>query len=132
MAIEVLNKNAYVVHLRQKANLAKPSCKDTTKKCYLQKGKYLQRVLPRVLSSHSSVFTHNDLQRKNIMIRNDGTPFVIDWESSAFYPRYYEYYSAMIVFGYDEDDWHVWVGKMLHEYVVELGWLDIIRRDLLL
>ncbi|KAJ9655536.1 hypothetical protein H2198_005627 [Neophaeococcomyces mojaviensis] len=97
---------------------------------YPQRGEYLRRVLPTVLIGHLPVFTHNDLQRKNIIVRNDGTPYIIDWESAAFYPRYYEYYSAMISFGHYKDDWHVWVGNMLHEYVAELGWLDTIRREL--
>ncbi|KAK5941846.1 hypothetical protein PMZ80_005797 [Knufia obscura] len=95
-----------------------------------QRGEYLRRVLPTVLVGHPAVFTHNDLQRKNIIVRNDGTPCIIDWEYAAFYPKYYEYYSAMIAFGYFQDDWHVWIGKILHEYVTELGWLDTIRREL--
>lgn len=93
------------------------------------RGEYLRRVLPTVLCGHPIVFTHNDLQRKNIIIRDDGTPFIIDWEYAGFYPKYYEYYSAMIAFGYFKDDWHVWVGKILDEYAVELGWLDTIHRE---
>lgn len=34
----------------------------------------------------------------------------------------------MIAFGYLKDDWHMWVGKILDEYVAELGWLDTIHR----
>lgn len=43
-----------------------------------QRGEYLRRVLPTVLCGHPPVFTHNDLQRKNIIIRNNGTPFIIN------------------------------------------------------
>lgn len=38
--------------------------------------------------------------------------------------------AAMIAFGHYKDDWHVWVGNMLHEYVAELGWLNTNRREL--
>ena len=96
-----------------------------------RRGEYLRRVLPTVLVGDLPVFTHSDLQRKNIIVKNDGTPYIVDWEAAAFYPRYYEYYTAMIAFGYYKDDWHVSVGNMLDEYVVELGWFDTIRRELL-
>lgn len=35
------------------------------------------------------VFTHADLQRKNIMLRPDGTVVLIDWEYACWYPAYW-------------------------------------------
>lgn len=73
-----------------------------------RRGEYVRRVLPTILCGHPIVFTRNDLQRKNIIIReDDGTPFIIDWEYAGFYAQYYEYYSTMIAFGYFTDDRHV-------------------------
>ncbi|KAI1424127.1 kinase-like domain-containing protein [Xylaria sp. FL1777] len=37
------------------------------------------------------VFTHGDLHEQNVIIRSDGTPFMIDFEESGFYPAYYEH-----------------------------------------
>ncbi|KAI0144395.1 kinase-like domain-containing protein [Xylariaceae sp. FL1272] len=40
----------------------------------------------------SPVFTHADLQAKNIMLRDDGSLCIIDWESAAFCPQYFEFF----------------------------------------
>lgn len=94
------------------------------------RGEYLRRILPQVLHSDRPFFTHGDLQRKNVIVSADNIPFVIDWEAAGFYPEDYDYYTAMVAFGHYKDDWYVWVGRVLDEYVVELGWLDTIRREL--
>ncbi|KAI2603216.1 kinase-like domain-containing protein [Hypoxylon fragiforme] len=41
---------------------------------------------------NASVFTHGDLQSQNIMLREDGTISIIDWESASFCPQYFEYF----------------------------------------
>ncbi|KAL6301772.1 kinase-like domain-containing protein [Sparassis latifolia] len=37
------------------------------------------------------VFTHQDLSMRNILLANDGTVYLIDWEWSGFYPEWMEY-----------------------------------------
>ncbi|KAI1265502.1 kinase-like domain-containing protein [Xylariaceae sp. FL1019] len=44
------------------------------------------------VNHHTPVFTHADLQAKNIMLRDDDTVCIIDWESAAFCPEYFEFF----------------------------------------
>ncbi|KAK8855278.1 kinase-like domain-containing protein [Apiospora arundinis] len=61
----------------------------------VHKTRYYQYVLPTALRGDGSpVFTHNDFQRKNVMVQPDGTPVIIDWEFSSWYPTYWEYSTA--------------------------------------
>ena len=95
-----------------------------------QKAEYYRRVLPQVLRNHKPIFQHADLQRKNIMIRDDGTLVIIDWETAGWYPSYWEYSLAIFACGRWDDDWHIWVAKILDEYLNEFAWMDMIRREL--
>jgi hypothetical protein len=75
---------------------------------------FLGRSLTCVLKGHAPVFTHGDLQRKNIMITKEVNPLdpnsfeyqvsLVDWEFAGWYPSYWEYYSAMLSNRMD-DDW---------------------------
>ncbi|KND86831.1 hypothetical protein TOPH_08505 [Tolypocladium ophioglossoides CBS 100239] len=94
------------------------------------KADYYRRVLPLVLRNHNIVFTHGDLQRKNIILREDGVAVVIDWETAGWYPEYWEYALAMFACGSWEDDWHEFVGHILTEYLNEYAWFDMLRREL--
>lgn len=42
------------------------------------------------------VFTHNDLNMRNIIVSQDGTVWLIDWDWSGYYPRYFEHIAATI------------------------------------
>ncbi|KAK8123179.1 kinase-like protein [Apiospora sp. TS-2023a] len=93
-----------------------------------RRNEYYRYVLPRVLRSGSSVFTHGDLQRKNIIIReSDGEVVMIDWESAGWYPGWWEFYATMFCCRW-KDDWHLWVGRMLDEYPNEYAWMNMIFR----
>lgn len=93
-----------------------------------RKHEYYRYVLPKVLRSGASVFTHGDLQLKNIMVRAaDGAVVVIDWESAAWHPRYWEFYATMFCCRW-KDDWHLWVGRFLDEYPNEFAWMNMIFR----
>jgi tRNA A-37 threonylcarbamoyl transferase component Bud32 len=64
------------------------------------RAQYYQRCLPKVLRGHGApVFSHGDLQRKNIMLQPDGKPVLIDWEAAGWYPAYWEYASAIFAAG---------------------------------
>ncbi|KAI0904867.1 kinase-like domain-containing protein [Ustulina deusta] len=59
--------------------------------------------------NHSaSVFTHADLQTKNIIRRKDGSICIIDWESASYCPEYFEFFIFetydMVSFGLSEND----------------------------
>ncbi|KAG4436788.1 hypothetical protein IFR05_007722 [Cadophora sp. M221] len=95
-----------------------------------QKAEFYKRVLLLVLQNHSPVFSHADLQRKNIMMRNDGSLVIIDWETAGWYPSYWEYTLAMFTCGRWDDDWHTCVAKILDEYLNEYVWMDMLRREL--
>ncbi|KAI0006689.1 kinase-like domain-containing protein [Xylariaceae sp. FL0662B] len=41
----------------------------------------------------SPVFTHADLQTKNIILREDNSICIIDYESAGFYAEYFEYFT---------------------------------------
>lgn len=60
------------------------------------------------------IFTHSDLQTKNILVRQISSPnspngkeyevSIVDWESAGWYPAYWEYVAAFFAFRW-KDDW---------------------------
>ncbi|KAF5127157.1 hypothetical protein E5D57_008085 [Metarhizium anisopliae] len=94
------------------------------------KSRFYRRVFPHVLRDHASVFCHGDLQRKNVLVGDDGNLSLIDWESAGWYPSYWEYASAMFACGNWRDDWHEYVASILDEYPNEYVWFDMMRREL--
>jgi hypothetical protein len=57
------------------------------------------------------------------MLRNDGTPVIIDWEESGWYPSFWEYCGAAVIFDH-ADDWQEFVYEMLSDHCpAELGWM---------
>ncbi|KAK5988049.1 hypothetical protein PT974_12185 [Cladobotryum mycophilum] len=51
----------------------------------VNQAEYYRRVIPKVLRGNGEpVFTHNDLQLKNIILRPDGTVFIIDWREYSW------------------------------------------------
>ncbi|ATY66340.1 phosphotransferase enzyme family [Cordyceps militaris] len=94
------------------------------------KATFLRRMLPSVLKDHVAVFTHGDLQRKNVMIKSDNSIVLIDWEAAGWYPEYWEYASATVAAGAWKDDWHEYLSKVLNEYPNEYSWFDMFIRDL--
>jgi hypothetical protein len=84
-----------------------------------------RRSYHAIFKGNKPVFTHADLDRRNIIIRNDDkTAVLIDWARSGWYPSYWEYcHFATMLVGY-EDDWWEWAPVILDEYVAELGWME--------
>ncbi|RJE23145.1 Phosphotransferase enzyme family protein [Aspergillus sclerotialis] len=93
---------------------------------------FYRQCLPRVLyDDYGPTFTHGDFQRKNIIIREDVEQsgltgesnfrvFIIDWEKSGWYPSYWEYYLAVCALRWD-DDWCLWVEKVLEPFASQAG-----------
>ncbi|QPH04155.1 hypothetical protein C2857_000930 [Epichloe festucae Fl1] len=56
-------------------------------------------ALPNVAhsSGHRIVFTHGDLNMRNIMMHNGRLSGIIDWETSGWYPDYWDYTKAHFI-----------------------------------
>ncbi|KAH8902911.1 hypothetical protein BR93DRAFT_221671 [Coniochaeta sp. PMI_546] len=96
----------------------------------IHKAAYYARVLPGVLQADRSVFSHNDLQRKNIIIRPDGKVVIVDWAGAGWYPPFWEYATAMFAIGDWRDDWHLYVAQILDEFPNQYSWLSAIRCEM--
>ncbi|KAG6030496.1 hypothetical protein E4U41_007816 [Claviceps citrina] len=97
----------------------------------VQKAAFYRHVLPGILRGHKPVFTHGDLQRKNVMIREDGTVVLIDWEAAGWYPEYWEYTTAVFACGAWKDDWHEFIPHILgDEYPSQYVWFNMLFREL--
>lgn len=48
-------------------------------------------------SGHRIVFTHGDLNMRNIMMHNGRLSGIIDWETSGWYPDYWDYTKAHFI-----------------------------------
>ncbi|KAH7317409.1 phosphotransferase enzyme family protein [Rhexocercosporidium sp. MPI-PUGE-AT-0058] len=68
-----------------------------------QKAEFCQRILPRVLQNRDLIFSD---------------------------ASYWEYTLAIFTCGRWDNDWHVWVAKILDEYPNEYVWMDMLRREL--
>ncbi|KAJ5223571.1 phosphotransferase enzyme family protein [Penicillium chermesinum] len=100
------------------------------------RAEYLRKCLPFVFKDHEAVFTHGDLQRKNIMIRekdnqsNEAASLVIiDWEKSGWYPQYWEYCLAVCALRFD-DDWPLCIDSFLTPFISESAWIQSLRLEL--
>lgn len=95
------------------------------------KTRYYQHILPTVLrGGDTPIFTHNDFQRKNIIVQDDGVPVIIDWEFASWYPIYWEYSTAMFANGSWNDDWHEYLRIVLDEYPNQSLWLSSMRLEM--
>lgn len=75
------------------------------------KADFYERSLSRALSDHPPTFSHSDVQRKNILVREIPAKFpsqekdyelsIIDWEEAGRYPSYWEYAAVAIAFQWD-------------------------------
>ncbi|KFA81645.1 hypothetical protein S40288_09171, partial [Stachybotrys chartarum IBT 40288] len=62
-----------------------------------RKAEYYRHALPLAVRGHAPVFTHGDLQRKNLLLREDGTVVMLDWEAAGWYPSFWEYATANVL-----------------------------------
>ncbi|KAI1455908.1 phosphotransferase family protein [Annulohypoxylon moriforme] len=100
---------------------------------------FFARNLPGALTSHSSVFTHADLQRKNILVlevpegqhgpRQFKVTAVVDWEDAGWYPNYWEYAACFVDFQW-MDNWPEHVELILDPHISEAAVLRLVRQDL--
>lgn len=98
---------------------------------YLQ---FLRRLFSEAFNGHRTVLTHGDLQPKNIMIqrigsKEDGSGLfdisLIDWETSGWYPEYWEYCHSIIM-GRFKPDWLEMVEKILSAHGYEYALMQMV------
>jgi hypothetical protein len=92
----------------------------------------LRHLYQVIIRGHKSVFTHGDLHPGNLILREDKTAVIIDWERSGWYPSFWEYCKTMDILYYEVlEDWWTYVPSILDQYVGELGWMRMRRVSLL-
>lgn len=64
----------------------------------------IRRALDRRLrKNHRIFFTHGDIAQHNIIVQGNTVAGLIDWESSGWYPEYWEYVKFFERFSPDQD-----------------------------
>jgi len=101
---------------------------------------FFEKYLSRVLHDHPPTFTHGDLQRKNIIVRpvpsndpgieQDYDLTLVDWESAAWYPTYWEYANTMLGFQWD-DDWLNMLETVITPYPAEAVMMKMVWQALI-
>ncbi|KAI0028428.1 kinase-like domain-containing protein [Vararia minispora EC-137] len=51
-------------------------------------------LLRSTSQSHRTVFTHGDLAPRNVLVKGTRIVAIVDWETSGWYPEYWEYTQA--------------------------------------
>lgn len=81
--------------------------------------RYIRSFLDGMLSqSHKILFTHGDLRPQNIMVKNGNVVAIIDWELSGWYPEYWEFAKAFLIWGW-QNDWTDSLMQILQPYHAE-------------
>lgn len=94
----------------------------TTSPLYVQ---LLRNLMP---SSAKIVFTHGDIRPANIMVRCDDEKWrvtaIIDWETSGFYPEYWEAVKATnMLMPRDHFDWYKYIPQSISPNQYSVPWL---------
>ncbi|KAG9244621.1 hypothetical protein BJ878DRAFT_582487 [Calycina marina] len=100
---------------------------------------FFEAELKRVLAfdDRKPVFTHCDLQQKNILVeevagvsrKKEFRVSLVDWESSGWYPVYWEYFVAFISLMW-EDDWCSKISGAVDTWPAEAAMMKIMHQDL--
>lgn len=83
---------------------------------------YLEMMRSRLQDDHKIVFTHGNLQPRNIMVADDLTIVgLIGWEMGGWYPEYWEHVKSLNTFSATElgDDWWQYIPKSIGLYHTE-------------
>lgn len=63
-------------------------------------------------SSNKAVFTHGNIAPRNIMVDSEGHIIaLLDWESSGWFPDYWEFVQMMKFCSEEEHDWQLWMDR---------------------
>ncbi|KAM3490108.1 hypothetical protein MY3957_006583 [Beauveria namnaoensis] len=87
-------------------------------------------MFSEVLKNHRAVLTHADLQKNNIILKEDKSLVVIDWEAAGWWPEYWEYSAATLAAEFSDDFPIYLTTTALEEYPNECAWLNPMIREL--
>ncbi|RWA09098.1 hypothetical protein EKO27_g6017 [Xylaria grammica] len=101
---------------------------------------FFARNLGKALVGHTSVLTHGNPQRKNILVEQLSTgdagearrfrvSAILDWEEAGWYPSYWEYAACFVDFEW-HDDWTEKIEQIIDPYPLEAAMLRVVRQDL--
>lgn len=93
----------------------------------------IQNMIDMTLKNHHNVFTHGDLQPKNIMVERVGdgdkhSQFkitLVDWENAGWYPEFWEFTNATIVCRF-KPAWLELVPDILDQYPIEFLMMQVV------
>ncbi|OBT80737.1 hypothetical protein VF21_00346 [Pseudogymnoascus sp. 05NY08] len=95
---------------------------------------FLRGIVNSTLCGHRTVLTHGDLQPKNIIVNRISSPdgkkdgfkvYLIDWESAAWYPEYWEFCSSTFGCRF-RPEWLELASHILHQYPTEFLMMQVI------
>lgn len=69
--------------------------------------------------NHSIAFTHGDLRRANIIVKDGRLAAIIDWELAGWYPTYWEFARAFFLEEAIATDWEDHLQHILTPYYCE-------------
>ncbi|KGQ06282.1 hypothetical protein BBAD15_g8419 [Beauveria bassiana D1-5] len=87
-------------------------------------------MFSEVLKNHRAVLTHADLQKNNIILKEDKSLVVIDWEAAGWWPEYWEYSAATLAAEFSDGFLLYVTTTALDEYPNECAWLNPMIREL--
>ncbi|KAF2240223.1 kinase-like protein [Trematosphaeria pertusa] len=96
------------------------------------KAKFYEKHLGTMFGIHPPVFSHSDLQRKNILIKKSGDSMevaLVDWEAAGWYPTFWEYAIKFCTLEWT-DDWPQYLEQILKPYPREAAALRMLYQDL--
>ncbi|KAF2762717.1 hypothetical protein EJ05DRAFT_534213 [Pseudovirgaria hyperparasitica] len=95
---------------------------------------FYERNLGKTLAGHRPVFSHSDLQRKNVVVLRDASRgfevSLIDFEEAGWFPTYWEYFTALQGVSWD-DDWAEQIEKILDPWINEAVLMAMVHKDLI-
>lgn len=91
------------------------------------RGHYHTILAKMLKNNHKIVFTHADINPRNILIKNNKIIGIIDWEFSGFYPEYWEYIRSMFGIPWD-NKWLLCIEKVIEPYYYENAVFNIITK----
>ncbi|KAH8423949.1 aminoglycoside phosphotransferase family protein [Aspergillus melleus] len=89
---------------------------------------FLDGMLP---DTHRILFAHGDLRPPNIMVKDGDLAAIIDWELSGWYPEYWEFAKAFLIWGW-QSDWTDCLMRALRPYHAEYFMHAFIMEKLLI
>ncbi|KAG2415573.1 hypothetical protein HFD88_006764 [Aspergillus terreus] len=82
----------------------------------------LRRCMP---SARPYTFTHSDLTNVNIIVENGSLTGIIDWETSGYFPGWWEYVCTSVPDSEEDREWKTLLRKYMPDHSAEREfWLD--------